>query len=59
LAIVVIGGVLSSTLLTLVVLPALFRWFEEPSLVDLPSHETPRPDLRFDEDVPSSARTNL
>jgi cobalt-zinc-cadmium resistance protein CzcA len=63
LAIVVIGGVLSSTLLTLVVLPALFRWFEEPSLsvprVDLLSHETPRPDLRFDEEVSSSARANL
>jgi cobalt-zinc-cadmium resistance protein CzcA len=30
LAVVVIGGTLSSTLLTLVVLPALFPWFEEP-----------------------------
>lgn len=30
LAVVVIGGILSSTLLTLVVLPALFPWFEEP-----------------------------
>lgn len=29
LATVVIGGLLSSTLLTLVVLPALYRWFEE------------------------------
>lgn len=32
LAVVVIGGVLSSTLLTLVVLPALYGWFEEPWL---------------------------
>jgi cobalt-zinc-cadmium resistance protein CzcA len=30
LAIVVIGGLLSSTLLTLVVLPTLYRWFDEP-----------------------------
>jgi cobalt-zinc-cadmium resistance protein CzcA len=29
LAIVVIGGLITSTLLTLVVLPALYRWFEE------------------------------
>jgi cobalt-zinc-cadmium resistance protein CzcA len=29
LAIVVIGGLLSSTLLTLVVLPALYRWFDD------------------------------
>jgi cobalt-zinc-cadmium resistance protein CzcA len=33
LAIVVIGGLISSTLLTLVVLPALYRWFDE-SLVE-------------------------
>jgi len=32
LAIVVIGGLISSTLLTLVVLPALYRWFDEKSL---------------------------
>ena len=32
LAIVVIGGLLSSTLLTLVVLPTLYRWFDEPPL---------------------------
>lgn len=32
LAIVVIGGLISSTLLTLVVLPALYRWFDEESL---------------------------
>ncbi|MDE3018567.1 MAG: efflux RND transporter permease subunit [Nitrospirota bacterium] len=30
LALVVIGGLVSSTLLTLIVLPALYRWFEEP-----------------------------
>jgi cobalt-zinc-cadmium resistance protein CzcA len=29
LAIVVIGGLITSTLLTLVVLPSLYRWFEE------------------------------
>jgi cobalt-zinc-cadmium resistance protein CzcA len=29
LAVVVIGGLLTSTLLTLVVLPALYGWFEE------------------------------
>jgi heavy metal efflux system protein len=29
LAVVVIGGLITSTLLTLVVLPALFPWFEE------------------------------
>jgi cobalt-zinc-cadmium resistance protein CzcA len=29
LAIVVIGGLITSTLLTLVVLPTLYRWFEE------------------------------
>jgi len=27
---VVIGGLISSTLLTLVVLPTLYRWFDEP-----------------------------
>ncbi len=32
LAIVVIGGLLSSTLLTLVVLPVLYRWFDEKPL---------------------------
>ncbi len=30
LATVVIGGVITSTLLTLLVIPAIFRWFEEP-----------------------------
>jgi len=29
LAVVVIGGLISSTLLTLVVLPALYRWFDD------------------------------
>ena len=29
LAIVVIGGLISSTLLTLVVLPTLYKWFDE------------------------------
>jgi cobalt-zinc-cadmium resistance protein CzcA len=29
LAIVVIGGLITSTLLTLVVLPTLYKWFEE------------------------------
>jgi len=30
LAVVVIGGLLSSTVLTLIVLPTLYPWFEEP-----------------------------
>jgi cobalt-zinc-cadmium resistance protein CzcA len=30
LAVVVIGGLISSTLLTLVMLPALYRWFDQP-----------------------------
>lgn len=34
LAIVVVGGLLSSTLLTLVVLPALYRWFSRGVLAD-------------------------
>jgi len=29
LAVVVIGGLITSTLLTLVVLPALYRWFDD------------------------------
>jgi cobalt-zinc-cadmium resistance protein CzcA len=32
LAIVVIGGLITSTLLTLVVLPALYKWFDEPPI---------------------------
>ena len=32
LAIVVIGGLISSTLLTLVVLPTLYRWFDETNV---------------------------
>ncbi|MFD0668836.1 efflux RND transporter permease subunit [Ramlibacter sp. MAHUQ-53] len=31
LAVVVIGGLISSTLLTLVVLPTLYRWFDDPA----------------------------
>lgn len=31
LAIVVIGGLISSTLLTLVMLPSLYRWFDDPN----------------------------
>jgi len=30
LAVVVIGGLFSSTLLTLLLVPLLYRWFEEP-----------------------------
>ena len=44
LAVVVIGGLISSTLLTLVVLPVLYRWFEEkpkpekpPELLEIPT----------------------
>jgi len=33
LAVVVIGGLISSTLLTLVVLPVLYRWFDPPIIV--------------------------
>jgi cobalt-zinc-cadmium resistance protein CzcA len=32
LAIVVIGGLITSTLLTLVVVPAMYHWFEDPHL---------------------------
>ena len=31
LAIVVIGGLVSSTLLTLIVLPVLYQWFDRPA----------------------------
>ena len=34
LAVVVIGGLISSTLLTLVVLPVLYRWFDPPVIVE-------------------------
>jgi len=34
LATVVIGGVITSSILTLVVLPAIFRWFE-PKMVEV------------------------
>ena len=33
LATVVIGGLLTSTLLTLLVLPAIYRWFDPPGLL--------------------------
>jgi len=32
LAVVVIGGLITSTLLTLIVLPTLYRWFEEEKI---------------------------
>jgi cobalt-zinc-cadmium resistance protein CzcA len=32
LAVVVIGGLITSTLLTLVVVPALYRWFDDVSV---------------------------
>ena len=35
LATVVIGGIISSTLLTLVVLPTLYNWFERDSKVEI------------------------
>jgi hypothetical protein len=58
--VVVIGGVLSSTLLTLIVLPALFHWFEEPALsaprVALPSSETLQPETNESQEVSSSSR---
>ena len=34
LAIVVIGGLITSTLLTLVVLPVLYRWFDEKLITE-------------------------
>jgi cobalt-zinc-cadmium resistance protein CzcA len=34
LATVVIGGLLTSTLLTLLVLPAIYRWFDPPTLLE-------------------------
>jgi cobalt-zinc-cadmium resistance protein CzcA len=37
LATVVIGGILSSTLLTLIVLPVLYGWFEKETHADLDS----------------------
>ena len=36
LATVVIGGLITSTLLTLVVLPSIYRWFEPPERQDEP-----------------------
>jgi cobalt-zinc-cadmium resistance protein CzcA len=49
LAVVVIGGLITSTLLTLVVLPALFPWFEERRVERHPiasdKEEEPKPEL--------------
>lgn len=49
LAVVVIGGLITSTLLTLVVLPALFPWFEERRAEGPPAgpdqKEEPKPEL--------------
>jgi cobalt-zinc-cadmium resistance protein CzcA len=49
LAVVVIGGLITSTLLTLVVLPALFPWFEERRvkgrLVETDEEQEPEPEL--------------
>ena len=49
LAVVVIGGLITSTLLTLVVLPALFPWFEERREPKPPAalkeEEAPKPEL--------------
>ncbi len=48
LAIVVIGGLITSTLLTLVVLPTLYRWFDvkpEGELLDDADKKGPKPDL--------------
>lgn len=39
LATVVIGGLLTSTLLTLLVLPSIYRWFDPPGLLDKPEQE--------------------
>ena len=41
LAVVVIGGLVSSTLLTLIVLPVLYKWIEERSAVTTPSASVP------------------
>jgi cobalt-zinc-cadmium resistance protein CzcA len=40
LAIVVIGGLVSSTLLTLIVLPILYRWIEGRTQQDTPSTDS-------------------
>jgi cobalt-zinc-cadmium resistance protein CzcA len=49
LAVVVIGGLITSTLLTLVVLPALFPWFEERRVkghpVEADEEQEPEPEL--------------
>jgi len=56
LAIVVIGGLITSTLLTLIVLPTLYRWFDEKPDEDLSDNssedENPKPELaEFDATV--------
>jgi cobalt-zinc-cadmium resistance protein CzcA len=45
LATVVIGGLISSTLLTLLVLPTVYTWFDrgEPSVVPVPPQQPPTP----------------
>ena len=52
LATVVIGGLVSSTLLTLVVLPALYRIFSRPS-------RTPRPETGAEADAPVQPATAM
>ncbi len=56
LAIVVIGGLITSTLLTLIVLPTLYRWFDEKTdgnlLNESNEDEKPKPQLaKIDETV--------
>jgi cobalt-zinc-cadmium resistance protein CzcA len=46
LATVVIGGILSSTLLTLIVLPVLYGWFEREDRPDADPSSTPEPGQR-------------
>ncbi len=57
LAVVVIGGPITSTLLTLVVLPALFPWFEERREERHPAapgeKEGPKPELARPDNKPS------
>jgi cobalt-zinc-cadmium resistance protein CzcA len=53
LAIVVIGGLITSTLLTLVMLPALYPWFDdqEDEPVDFQKLATPMPEAFSEEDI--------
>lgn len=55
LATVVIGGVISSTLLTLLVLPALYGWFEPNALADEESAEEPQDEPRRQPTNPPAA----